>query len=340
MRRTVAIAALLTGLLPAQEAIKRGPWRARHVPEGWVMHESQNYQVQSQAGPEKAERLAEHMESMLALYKQLFRADKPFNKRYTIKLFKDREAFQRYGGKDGVGAYYSATDREMVCYDTGKWMDAATGPVTAKRDGDGDSEIKEPSAYRELLERYKMDILGAAAHEGWHQYFHWYVVSWVELSPWVNEGMGDYFYCARPMHAAGKQLPAQLGRLNGMRMPTIWTMLEKGEYVPLAEFILYSKEQYYANPGPCYAQGWALCHFLQHSGNKEYARVLPTFIKLAKSDGNMEEVNRKAFRGIDLQQLEADWKAWVLADGIEAFKAELRKGGPPIQLVPVREPRK
>jgi hypothetical protein len=136
--------------------------------------------------------------------------------------------------------------------------------------------------------------------------------------------MGDYFYCARPRQVEGKQLAAELGRLNAMRMPTIWTAVKQDKHVPLREFVLYTKEQYYDSPSVCYAQGWALCHFLQHSGERLYERVLPTFIKLAKSDSNMEEVNRKAFRGIDLDELEAAWKAWVLGPGIEAFRKELQ----------------
>ena len=196
-------------------------------------------------------------------------------------------------------------------------MDEPRQPKTGKQA----SESDRAKTRRERLRRYQMDILGAAAHEGWHQYFHWYVVSWVELSPWVNEGMGDYFYCARPSAKGG---PTQFGRINGTRMPRIHAMVKRDAHIPLRDFVLMSKEDYYNDPANCYSQGWALCHFLQHSGNKRYARVLPKFIKLAKSDGNMDEVNRKALRGIDLDKLEAEWKAWVLGEGIDAYQAELR----------------
>ena len=77
----------------------------------------------------------------------------------------------------------------MVCYDTGKWYDEAKsqGPLTGEKKTDDDPL----AAARATAARYKMDILGAASHEGWHQYFHWYVGSRVSLPSWINEGMGD-----------------------------------------------------------------------------------------------------------------------------------------------------
>ena len=61
-----------------------------------------------------------------------------------------------------------------------------------------------------------------------------------------------------------------------------------------------------------YAEGWALCQFLLHSDNPRYRQVIPTFVRLVKDDTNMKKVTERAFAGIDLGKLEADWKAWVL----------------------------
>ena len=38
-----------------------------------------------------------------------------------------------------------------------------------------------------------------------------------------------------------------------------------------------------------------------------------TFIKLVKNDGNIEACTERAFKGIDLDEVEEEWKAWVLA---------------------------
>ena len=74
-RQTTRIAglALLVALALASTAeaqvdvrtLERGPWKKRDVPEGWILHQSKSYQIQSQAGMEKAKRLAAHMEAML-----------------------------------------------------------------------------------------------------------------------------------------------------------------------------------------------------------------------------------------------------------------------------------
>lgn len=292
--------------------IKKGRWPSNYKPKGWVRIKTRHYEVQSQAGIEKARRLGAHMEEMMKVYKKRFRPGKSFTKKSTIKLLKSRGAFRAYGAPAAAGAYYSPGDREMVCYDTGKWMDEekVRGPSTGK-----ETELAEMA--RRARERYKMDILGAAAHEGWHQYFHWLVVSLVQLPSWINEGMGDYFYTARPRKVKGKnKMVAELGRLNGLRLPVIQRAVKSNRHVPLRELLQYSQRQYYSNASVCYAEGWSLCQFMFHGGNKKYARVINKFVKLVMNDTNMPVVTKKAFKGIDLDQLEADWKAWVLKQRI------------------------
>ncbi|MCB9884798.1 MAG: DUF1570 domain-containing protein [Planctomycetes bacterium] len=315
--RALSLAALAAALavspLAAQRGrgdIKPGPWNtASKLPDGWVIYESRYYQVQSQAGIEKAKRLAEHMEVMNAVYRSMFRPDKGGAKRQAIKLLKDREAFLAYGAPPGAGAYYSPTEREMVCYDTGKWSDedkveaAVTGEDSAKSAG-----ARRRAQMEDIM---KMDILGAAAHEGWHQYFHWYVVSWVELPSWINEGMGDYFYTASPRETKGRKKKADLGGKNGMRLAVLKAAVKQDRFVPLADLIKYTKADYYSNASICYAEGWGLCQFLLHSGNKKYEKVVPLFVRLVRDDTNMQVVTERAFKGVDMAELQADFLAWL-----------------------------
>ena len=303
---TLVLAALLPPLLPAQRP-KAGPWLHRKPPEGWVVHESRSYQIQSQAGIEKAKRLANHMEAMLRVYRKRFRADKGSFKRYTIKLFKDRKAYLGYGAPRGTGGYYNKVDREMVTFDTGKWMDEAPTPETGPK-----------SRERRLGRRGGMDVLGVAAHEGWHQYFHWYVTSWVQLPPWVNEGMGDYFYACRPR---GKGRRSTLDpQVNRGRFPIIWSAVKSDKHVPIKQILSYSKADYYSNPSVCYAEGWAICYFLLHHKDKKLRRVLPTLIGLVRDDTNIPKITKAAFRGIDLDELEKEWKQWVTSDLLLQFR--------------------
>lgn len=290
--------------------IKRGIWnQTDKVPDGWVKLQTRHYQIQSEAGREKAERLAKHMEAMYLVYARRFPAGKPFTKRYPIKLLKNRGSFMAYGAPPGAGAYFSPVDKEMVCYDTGKWQDEERekGPTTGE-----EKELTPLEKMRLEQARYKMDILGAAAHEGWHQYFFWYVGSWVEIPSWANEGLGDYFYTAMPKKTKGRRIPAELGRLNPTRLPVVQWAVKNNEHVPIKKLLKYSKSQYYSNPSICYAQGWALCQFMLHGGNRRYKFALEKFIKYVRDDTNMPSITEKAFRGIDLDKLEEDWKKWVL----------------------------
>ena len=60
----------------AQRPAQPGPWSRSKIPEGWVVHKTKSYQIQSLAGIEKAKRLGKHMEAMNLVYRRLFRPDK------------------------------------------------------------------------------------------------------------------------------------------------------------------------------------------------------------------------------------------------------------------------
>lgn len=319
--RTFLLAALvaataLSGLasdLRAQRPrpFKTGLWRKVECPEGFVIHETRHYQIQSQAGMEKAKRLGKHMETMFKVYYKCFNPKKPFTKKQAIKLLRNRAQFIKYGAPRGAGAYYSPLEHEMVCYDTGKWMDDQDSDDEDFSNED-ENELMKEGYYRKMMARYTMDLLGAAAHEGWHQYFHWLVVSPVQLPSWLNEGMGDYFYSARPQKVKGRRMPAELGRMNHMRLPVVKAAIHRQQYVKIKDLLNYTKSQYYSNPGVCYAQGWALCQFLMHHENARYREIIPKFVFLVKNDSNIEAVTEKVFKRIDLDALDKEWREWVV----------------------------
>jgi hypothetical protein len=335
--------------LPSQSKVPSGPWAKSKIPEGWVVHETKNYQIQSQAGMEKAVRLGEHMEVMNRVYRSIFKPDKGGSKLQVIKLLSSREAYLRYGAPQSSAAYYSPDDREMVCYDTGKWGDEAkaSGPVTGPRDVTGESKLER--RMRRLDEMLTMDILGCAAHEGWHQYFHWLVVSRVILPSWINEGLGEVFYPAAPKQVRGRKIPAELGRFNEGRFLIFRAALAQGRFVPLQQLLSMSKEEFYANAGVCYAEGWAFCHFLLYSGNPKYAKIISNFVRFVQDDSKMDAVTERAFKGFDLDVMEAEFKQWFgglklpgVDDGDEAEQAPQPPSGenptPPGEPAPAPDP--
>ncbi len=300
----------LTASLAAQE-VRAGPWQtAGKIPVGWVVHNTKYYHVQSQCGLDKAKRLGEHMEVMNVVYRKMFKPDKDGAKQYTIKLFKDEPTYHSYGGPQGAAAYYSWTAREMVCYDSGKWSDeektegAVTGPETAR-----DRLRRRRSKFMEMM---TMDLLGTAAHEGWHQYFDWYVGSKVELPSWIDEGMGDYFYCAAPQRQKGaKKGAAEVGRMNDGRLWVIQAAKRQNLMVPLQTFVSMLQSAYYTNPDVCYAQGWVFCQFLLHGEGGKYTKIIPNYVRLIRSDSNWPVVTEKAFKGIDFAVMDTEFKAFI-----------------------------
>lgn len=298
--------------LPAQGEIKAGPWQtAGKVPPGWVVHNTKNYHVQSQCGIEKAKRLGAHMEIMNVVYKRMFPPGKGGTKLQTIKLFADEDGYHAYGGPQGTAAYYAKDDREMVCYDSGKWSDEVKeeGPVTG-----AETPLDRIKRRRSrFLDMMTMDLLGTAAHEGWHQYFAWLVGSRVSLPSWINEGMGDYFYAAAPKRdePKGRKPKVDLGLPNDGRLWVVQAALDQGMLIPLEKFVTMLQNEYYANPNLCYAQGWALCQFLLHGADGKYEKVIPKYIHLIATDSNWQAVTEKAFKGFDLVAMNDEFHAYV-----------------------------
>jgi hypothetical protein len=317
LRPSAALALVATLLLPcarAQAELRPGPWQtAGKVPEGWVVHNTRFYHVQSQCGPDKAKRLGEHMELMNAVYKKMFKPAKDGAKQYTIKLFKDEKSYHAYGAPQGAAAYYSWTDREMVCYDSGKWSDEEkkaeapkTGPETHEE------RMRRLRSRTGMEDALKMDVLGTAAHEGWHQFFDWMVGSKVELPSWIDEGMGDYFDAAAPNRGKGaKKGAAELGRMNDGRLWIVQAAKPQDALVPLEQFVSMLQDAYYSNPDVCYAQGWAFCQFLLHAEKGKYAKVIPDYVRMIAIDSNWREVTKKAFKGVDFAVMEKEFHAFI-----------------------------
>ena len=307
--RILLALAFASSLHAQNDKVRPGPWQtAAKVPAGWVVYNTKNYHVQSQSGMEKAKRLGDHMEIMNVTYRKMFKPDKGGEKQQTIKLFKDDKSFKAYGAPAGAAAYYSAGEREMVCYDTGKWSDEpkpanpTTGPDTAL-----DRLSRRMSKFDDSL---KMDLLGCAAHEGWHQYYHWLVVSRVALPSWINEGMGDYFYTAAP-NGTGKVKKAELGRMFDGRLWVIKTAKRQDRMVPLAEFLQMLQQDYYSNPNVCYAQGWAFCQFLLHGAEGKYAKIIPNYVRMLCNDTDWKSVQEKAFKGFDTAVMQTEFTAYI-----------------------------
>ncbi|MEK7447890.1 MAG: DUF1570 domain-containing protein [Planctomycetota bacterium] len=145
-------------------------------------------------------------------------------------------------------------------------------------------------------------------HEGSHQL----VYACMGINPmesptlWLHEGLGEYF-------EAGKleNNRIRLGNINLENLTMLKGWLKQNTYIPLPQFLSLGKDQYMADPRT-YAQGWGLAHFLMEYRNGQYRPNFLTYLDDSRTTGGRFEDFKKAFNGIDLLNMEREWKDYLL----------------------------
>jgi hypothetical protein len=311
-----ALALSLALVLAAGDTqVRPGEWNPRKVPEGWVVAETDHYQVQSQVGASKASRLAEHLMGMLGLYEGFLPTSRKLPT-FVLKIFRNRDAYRAYGG-DGI-AHYDHVHKELVCYDTGLLLGVSDIPIEIRVASSAHLDLDESEAARlhELFEdisvAYTSDVAAVLSHEAWHQYFHEYTVSWVTMPSWIDEGVGDWFSTAHRDPETGAY---RLGDLNHLRLRDIRRAFQTGEAVSFGALLDFEQPDYYAQPEVFYAQGWAMVAFLMQSEQPDTRELIPDLIRHFKRSKNFRESTERSFGAldVDLDELDAQWSAWVLA---------------------------
>ncbi len=316
-RALIAVVALaaLAWRPAAPDDLRPGEWNKNSAPPGWIVIETKHYQVQSQVSEAKTRVLAGHLEEMLALYQEIL----PFRKRiktFVLKIFATRTAMHAYRpGAEGAAAWYSKGERELVSYDSGIVLGERDIPTAIRlapghADGfsEGDSERLQ-QLFEATADSYTFDVARVLAHEGWHQYFHHYTVSWVPMPSWLDEGLGDYFYTAtRHENDEGYRL----GDINDHRLRTVKRALDTGATVPFEHMLQFEQADYYTNPSVYYAQGWSMVHFLMQHEDEEFRKLIPRLIKDFKDSKNFRKSSEKVLKKIDLEELDRNWIRWLL----------------------------
>ncbi|MBI2923004.1 MAG: DUF1570 domain-containing protein [Planctomycetes bacterium] len=265
---------------------------------GWQVHKTKNYDIQFNCPKAFAVLVGNHMEAILLEYQKYFPLDsfggspaliegkenqpvsqKTTLERMTVKMFNTNDEFQSYANSNGVGgaaAYFSPAQNELVGYMT--------------KDQGKDLSIH------------------IMYHEAMHQYLHALFGEEVRIPIWLNEGMAEYFF--------GGEFSEQTGRFsigpNKVRIDTIRQAARDGSFVPLKKLFQYTQAQYYSNAGLCYAQGWSVAYFLWTTKDPKYQGVIENFMKLLRQTKDGEKAFNESFGKLDIDQLEADWKAAVV----------------------------
>jgi hypothetical protein len=296
--------------------VPRGRWSGAKLPDGWVLEQTAHYQVQCQIGKEAAGELGRHMEDMLGLYREFLPGTR-LPDGFAVKVFKDLPALRAYGkahGIDATGAYYDREAGELLVWNTGIVLGRRQIPTGILLDPDRALTLPHADMQRVLYlldaasAAYRPDTAGLLAHEGWHQYFHDWLVSWVPTPAWLEEGIGDWFATAT-RDAAGHY---RLGRIHDGRLRDLHRALEEGTTVHTESLLRLTVSEYYARDQVYYAQGWSLVQFLMQHRDPAWRSVVPRLLKDFRDSKNFPGSTRTVLEGIDMDRLHAEWLDWVL----------------------------
>ena len=326
MRALLALLLVAAPALAGDPQVKEGPWNKRDVPKGWVTCETEHFQVQSQIGEDVAVKLGAHLESMLDLYAEFLPTRRKLETSFVLKIFEAKKGMTDYAGMKPdttVVAYYRQDTRELVGYDCGFILGKRTIPAALRlRPSTGDDLTDQDRMRINALldaatDAYFFDLARVLSHEGWHQYFHFYTVSWVSMPSWLDEGLGDYFFMVHRDEKADGTVDYRLGDMNTHRLRSIRRGLEDGKAVTFEKLMDFEQADYYSNPGVFYAQGWSMVQFLMQSPDPARRELIPRLIKDFKDTKNFRKSTDKVFKKLDLAALDQEWIGWLLTQPLD-----------------------
>jgi hypothetical protein len=256
---------------------------------------SKHYDLKTSATKDMGQELLDFMELVHETYTKLLKPDNPQDldkKRFTILLYKDMEEYIKVGSPPGSGAYYNPNTKELV-----GWYDLT---------------FMKPFF----------------AHEGMHQFTDATSKNFLNFNMWFTEGIAD---CIGNCEVRGKKLYmcVKSGMIARMRLQTIQGAIRAGVAPPLPRLLSLPRNVFMANAELCYAMSWSFCHFLITFPKDEdrsvqipdgrYRKNLAGYYELMRAGGTTHErAWAEAFKGIPTEELEAQWKKYIL--GLDAGK--------------------
>jgi hypothetical protein len=202
----------------------------------------------------------------------------------VVRVLTDAGAYHSYGGPANSAGYWNAVAGELVVFD-----DQASGG--------------------------RRDTWITLNHEAFHQYI-FYLYGNISPHSWYNEGTGDFY--------SGYEYKNKRFTLksNQWRNMTAKDSVQRGQHVPLKDFVRFTQAEYYGTNkygtggGENYAQGWSFIYFLR-TGKKNFPKgwdpawenILGKYFTVLAMSGDLDQAVTEAFQGIDFDALETAWKA-------------------------------
>jgi hypothetical protein len=275
--------------------------RAR-LPEGWDVADTENFIFLDDSGADILMRhLQRKLEGIRKVYAELFPPTEEITAVATVRVCKDRDEYLRQGGDKSTSGYWNPLKEELVLYEAGR-----------------------------------EDTLRRLYHEAFHQYVH-HAIGELQPHLWFNEGYGDYF-CGARFTDEGEITQIQV---NSLRLPAIQAAIRESNQPSWKDMLRMERGDYYGPRAAInYAMGWSMIYFLEESGvvakHPAWSQILSIYFDALKESavrdkaflpvtlGFLSEeadeaasVAREraldaAFMGVDLSELEAAWREFVL----------------------------
>ena len=200
-------------------------FKKRHP--GSIHHETKYYHILSTCDEKTVTELGRKMDIVTKqIYQDLFKFDEKIPYKYILRFYRDGGEYHKNGGPRMAGAHYEPGGKELVGY-----------KHTAR-----ESQGRDPfySLY----------------HEGWHQYFDYYIPN---APRWFDEGFAEVI---SPLIIKGAK--AKMNTFNAGRSDVLKAYRRRGQVIPLNKLIRLKHHEFYQPNvvGLAYAQSWSFVHFL------------------------------------------------------------------------------
>lgn len=262
----------------------------RNLKDWWSL-ESEHYIILSsmKAGQKSAvKELQGNVEKVRVVFEDLIPAQVPITAVSVIRIPSTDGEYTEYVG-------------DALAWSAGMWMPNRKELVLRSFEDAGTKER------RELLFR-------TAYHEAFHQYL-FYALDRAEASAWFNEGHAALFETVEIRSRGARILQ------DDAKVAYLQQLLKERE-LTVAEILGLSYDDFYAPTQAQrvnhYVMAWGFVYYLRLGATKDaregYAGILDGYLDALRETRDAAEATRRAFAGIDLDQLQRDFRAfWTSA---------------------------
>ncbi len=255
---------------------------------GWWYIESENYIfVSNQTGRREVTRLRNELEEARKVFRQYCPPPGELQTAAVVRIFKTREEYVSFVGK-------------RMEWSIGVFMPAK-----------GELAVSPPPEEERSNQKQRESLRQTMFHEGFHQYLH-QIYKGRQSSVWFNEGLAQFF--------EGVDLRQGSIRLSDTEEDRLHDFFKSPVKIDLKALTVMSYETFYGtNTERNYLMAKALLYYLMKGASSEgktaYAAIPARYAAALKKTGDADDATRRAFEGVNFDQLSADLRRFFSNHG-------------------------